>query len=102
MRTAFIPAPNAYEIVAGNSACDHVGSQIIQYESPTTTHTVWSCPRCHRIVRQDWTRWPERKGQWTAPRVLIPQGLEGVETPNGRQWKMPEADPLPRRRRFWS
>src|SRR4051812_46426636 len=90
-----------YEVVRGtDDRCDHVGSQIIRYSSPGWGHTVWSCPRCHRIVRQDWER-PDQHG-WTAPEIVIPKGLEGVAA-HGRAWRMPERlGPVPARtKRGW-
>lgn len=100
MTYIFVSAPRPYEIAAGNQRCDHIGCQVISYESPEAKHTIWSCDRCHGIIRQDMKHHLGRKGGWTKPVAVVPVGLEGVKTPNGRQWKMPDATPLKERRKW--
>lgn len=84
-------------VVTGDDRCDHIGCQIISYESPEGSHRVWSCPRCGRVVRHDWKPfgWNVSKAKWTTPEVVVPVGNEGVATPYGqRAWKMPDAAPV--------
>ena len=102
MRQLIIPVrTEPHVVVEGSPHCDHIGSQVIKYDSPKASHTVWSCPNCHRVVRHDVPPPFPQAGKWTEPRVQIPEGNEGVPTPKGRAWKMPDAVPLSKKRWRW-
>lgn len=91
-----VPPPVLVE--RGKESCDHVGTQLLLYASPYGSHRVWSCPHCHRIVRQDT---PEPYSTWTAPVAVFPKGLEGVPYDDHRVWKMPEPETLELKGRRW-
>lgn len=88
------PVPEPFVVRPGKHGCPHHDTQLVTYRSPTCLSSVWSCPTCHRIVRQDC---PDCGGDWTEPKVLVPHGLEGLPIPgtDRRGWGMPDAADIP-------
>ena len=92
--------PEPFVVVPGNNRCPHVDTQLLKYRSPMHESRVWSCPSCHLVVRQDV---PAGAGDWTAPVVEMPEGLEGKPIPgtDRRGWGMPQyAKPVQPKSRF--
>lgn len=85
----FLDAAPVRIIERGNERCPHTNTQLIHYNAPLLDCHIWSCPTCHRVVRQDN---PSTSEVWTRPRALTPKGLQGELIPgtDQRGWKMPD------------